>query len=103
MDTKNVSGQIFPLRIRRKEERNLLLTSKLLHLNLSVLGYSGIGVGLEVHQPINLILLGEAVECSSPVLKNTTRKIVRQPNIERARKTGQNVNVVELSHTGSSV
>src|SRR6266700_538518 len=67
---KYLWGNVFPLRVARRKQRDLLFPSELLNLLFTSGGYLGVAVGLKIHQPVNFVFLGEVIEQAGFVLRH---------------------------------
>src|SRR5437868_11459191 len=83
-DLRKLSGEIPPLRVTLCKQCDLLLSSPLLDLLLTIGSYRRVAESLKVHQPIYLVFPGETIKGTSFVLGDPFPEIVSKTHIQRA-------------------
>jgi hypothetical protein len=91
---KDLRGQIFPLRIAPGKQRNLLFSSILLDLLFSIGCHCGIGVSLKIHQPVDVVLLGETIKNPGFMLQDSLSQIISQAYVQGSAQAGKDVDEI---------
>ena len=87
--------QVLPGRVLSLYQHHFLLTPSTFDLFLPRDGGSNVAKGLEIHQTVDPVLLGESFLDARPVLEPSSCQVVRDPGVEGARPARQNVNAIE--------
>src|SRR5712692_9495699 len=89
-------SQIFPPRIHRLNQSNLLRPSPSLQLFLPPNGLVNVVKLLVVHQPVAMIFTGKSLNLSPLVLHRSPIDAVRHPDVKRPRPATNDVGVVSV-------
>src|SRR5258708_32755125 len=78
---KYLQGNILPLRVALRKQRDLLFPSEFFNLLFTSGGYLGVAVGFKIDQPVNFVLLGETIKQAGFVLCHPPSQIIRKADI----------------------
>lgn len=95
-----LGGQIPPIGVQALDQRDFLGAEQALELFLAGDCLQYLGIGFEIHQAQNVILLGESGELPGFVFANSAMQIVCHADVERAIAVCEDVDAVGAAGHG---